>query len=145
VLDTDQVEIYRSRVDLGAGNFVGPNPEAPATLTWESQGGPISANLRGTLFVKDSHDLCFRMHVAYKKHDGVLLEDPRHGDEHCVETDALYTFPVNMGGAFAHNELAEVTYAIEQKGGTGVWETVGQTTLELGEAFIRGPIDPTFP
>jgi hypothetical protein len=147
VLDTDVVQIYRDRVDLGSGNLVGQNPEAPATLTWKSEGGPVSAILQGTLFVKDSHDLCFRMHVGYKKHDGVLLEDPRHGDEHCVgDTDALQTFPVNMGGGFEHNELAEVTYAIEQKGGTGVWETVGQTTLELGDAAISGPVlDPTLP
>jgi hypothetical protein len=146
VLDTDVVQIFRDRVDLGSGNLVGQNPDAPATLTWNSDGGPISATLLGTLFVKDSHDLCFRMHVGYKKHDGVLLEDPRHGDEHCVDTDALHTFPVNMGGAFADNELAEVTYAIEQKGGTGVWETVGQTTLELGDpGSILGPVDPTLP
>ena len=88
------------------------------------------------------------MHVAYKKHDGTLLEDPRHGNENCAgNTNALQTFPLNMGGAFEHNELAEVTYAIEQKGGEGVWETVGSATHELGDAGFRGPLDttPTLP
>jgi hypothetical protein len=146
--DEDNVEIYRNRVDLGSGNLVNGTPSAPATLEWKSDDGPISAILRGTLFVQDSIDLCFRMHVGYKKHDGTLLEDPRHGDEHCVNTDGLHTFPVSMGGAFSHNELAEVTYAIEQKGGSGVWETLGSTTLELGDAniIIDGPVlDPIFP
>jgi hypothetical protein len=147
VLDTDQVEIYRSRVDLGSGDLVDGTPSAPATLEWKSEGGPISANLRGTLFVNDSIDLCFRMHVGYKKHDGTLLEDPRHGDENCATTDGLHRFPINMGGAFEHNELAEVTYAIEQKGGTGVWESLGATTLELGDGrvILDTDIEPEFP
>jgi hypothetical protein len=49
--------------------------------------------------------------------------------------------------AFSHNEVAEITYAIEKRGGTGVWELVGQTTVELGDALIINnfPSTPTFP
>jgi hypothetical protein len=144
-LDQDPVEILRARVDLGLGAFDGTKPAAPATLTWNSEGGPVSANLVGTLYVTDSIGLCFRMHAGYKDHEGTLLEDPRHGDEHCVETDGLHTFPVSMGGAFAHNELARVTYAIEQKGGTGVWETIGQMTLDLGDPPVNTSPTPEIP
>jgi hypothetical protein len=149
VLDTDTVDIFRERVDLGSGAFDGTNPAAPATLTWESQGGPISANLQGTMYLKGAFGLCYRMHVAYKKHDGTLLEDPRHGNENCAgNTDELVRFPVNTGGAFADNELAEVTYAIERRGGEGDWETVGAaSTHELGDAhiIIDTNVDPTLP
>ncbi len=37
--------------------------------------------------------------------------------------------------AFFHNEVAEITYAIEKRGGTGIWETVGQTTARLAIAL----------
>jgi hypothetical protein len=50
-----------------------------------------------------------------------------------------------MGGAFEHNELARVTYAVEQKGGTGVWETVGQMTLDLGDAPVDTSPTPEIP
>jgi len=142
-VDRDNVEIFRANADLGSGDFSGSNPTGPATLRWTTTGGAVSALLTGTLGVRNSRELCFRMHVGYKDHEGVLLEDPRHGDEHCVETDALHTFPVSMGGAFSHNELYKVTYAIEQKGGSGVWETVGQETYELGDPVIFLPTPGT--
>ncbi|HEY1293898.1 MAG TPA: hypothetical protein VGJ60_12510 [Chloroflexota bacterium] len=135
VLDTDPVQIFRDGADLGEGPFHAPNPDAAATVTWNSTGGPINPVLRGTLYIKNSADLCFRTRATYKKHDGVQLEPPRTGTEHCVEDDELHQYPVLMN-AFFHNEVAEITYAIEKKGGTGVWETLGQTTVELGDALV---------
>jgi hypothetical protein len=143
VLDTDNVQIFREYADLGSGPFNAPNPSAPATVTWKSSGGPINPVLEGNLYIKDSHDLCFRIKATYKKHDGVRLEEPRTGGERCVDDDELHTFPVLFNGFFDH-EVAEVTYAIEKKGGTGVWELVGQTTVELGDSTILNP-NPTLP
>ena len=91
--------------------------------------------------------MCFRTKVTYMKYDGVPLEAaPRTGTEHCVTDDLLHTFPVQMS-AFSHTEVAEITYALEKKGGSGVWEQVGETTVELGDVSIIGSPNttPTLP
>jgi len=145
VLDTDSVKILSSYADLGSGTFNGTEPSAAATVTWNSTGGPVNPVVQATLFINNSHDLCFRTKVTYKKHDGVELEPARTGTERCVTDDALHTYPVLMN-AFSHNEVAEVTYAIEKRGGTGVWEEVGQTTVELGDSIlINTNPGPTLP
>jgi hypothetical protein len=45
--------------------------------------------------------------------------------------------------AFFDTRVEMVTYSIQKKGGDGIWETVGQTTVELGDPFvIGGPFQP---
>ena len=148
VLDSDSVLILSDYADLGTGVFDGTRPAAPATMTWNSDGTSVNPILSGaTLYINNAHDVCFRTKVTYMKHDGVALEPaPRTGTERCVTDDLLHTYPVQMG-AFFHNEVAEITYAIEKKGGTGVWEEVGSTTVELGDVVIIGSPNttPTLP
>jgi hypothetical protein len=148
VLDTDSVQILSDYADLGRGVFDGTKPAEPATMTWNSDGTLVNPILSGaTLYINNAHDLCFRTKVTYKKYDGVPLEPtPRTGTERCVTDDLLHTHPVQMG-AFFDNEVADITYAIEMKGGTGVWEEVGQTTVELGDPsiFIPNTNPQTFP
>jgi hypothetical protein len=148
LLDTDNVQILSNYADLGKGVFDGTKPAEPATMTWNSDGTSVNPILSGaSLYINNAHDLCFRTKVSYKKYDGTPLEpQPRTGTERCVTDDLLHTYPVQMG-AFFHNEVADVTYAIEMRGGTGVWEEVGQTTVELGDPgiFIPNTNPQTFP
>jgi hypothetical protein len=147
VLDSDSVLISSDYAHLGRGVFDGTKPADPATMTWNSDGTSVNPILSATMYVNNAHDLCFRTKVTYMKHDGVALEAaPRTGTERCVTDDLLHTYPVQMG-AFFHNEVAEITYALEMKGGTGVWEEVGHTTVELGDPgiFLPNTNTQTFP
>src|SRR5262245_6080410 len=136
VLDTDNVQILTQYADLGSGTTDGTKPSGSATLTWNATGGIINPRLAGTLFITDSRGLCFHMKATYKDHDGNPLDVPRIGDEHCLD-DSLssHTYPVNMS-SFSSGAVFEVTYAIEEKDASGVYESVGETTVQLG--------DPTF-
>jgi hypothetical protein len=114
---------------------------------WNSDGTSVNPILSGTLYVNNVRDLCFHTQVTYTTHAGVPLEpEPRIGTEHCITDDLTHRFPVRMD-AFFDNEVADITYAIEMKGGTNVWEEVGQTTVELGDPgiIVPNPNPQTFP
>jgi len=132
VLDTDNVQILTQYVDLGSGTTDDIKPSGSATLTWNATGGIINPKLAGTLFVTNSRGLCFHMKATYKDHDGNTLDVPRIGDEHCPDDALSHTYPVNMN-AFSSSAVFKVTYAIEEKDASGVYESIGETTVDLGD------------
>ncbi|MET0907837.1 MAG: hypothetical protein ABWZ99_00080 [Ilumatobacteraceae bacterium] len=130
-LDSDTAQISRAEFDLGSGPFAQGAPTGSATVEWiAEENEQISVHLDGTLYAREADDSCVQVEVRYKDGDGDVIET-RRGDEHCLDTDELTTFPVHNGSGFSSYALRQVTYALLKDG-----VQMGAVTVELGDPLI---------
>lgn len=158
MLGTSEVSISRASFDAGTGDFVGGTAASPATVTWTVAGsGLIKPTFSGTLYMKNTDNLCGRMRCEYINNSiGAGVIEAREGTPHCVTDSDLHTFPVTsqyFQGVESSwvDAIRIIIQSSSRDPGTGEslgnWVQVGSTTAYLPSVIVPVVLDlpQTFP